>query len=54
MSNRVLAMNLYREMQDVMKGLPKQIESAPDDKGPELKIIIDALGRAVSALKTKL
>jgi hypothetical protein len=41
-------------MQDLMKRLPKQIESAPDDTGTELKIIIDALGRAMNALKTKL
>ena len=54
------AEGLLRELHGELESLPDRISNASDDDGPILKIInagleqaIDCLGRAVSALKTR-
>ncbi len=49
--NKQLAMDLYRELQEVLAGTPKRIEQADDD-GPVIAITCEGLGKAIAALRT--
>jgi hypothetical protein len=49
---RANAKSLYAELQDVLRGIPRQIDDAQED-GPTLTIICEGLGKAIAALKTR-
>jgi hypothetical protein len=47
-----VATELYRELAEIMKRLPSDIEAAPNE-GPVINIICEGLEKAVLALKTE-
>jgi hypothetical protein len=49
--NKQVARELLAELQETLKGTPDRIEGAPDE-GPVINLICEALGKAISALKT--
>lgn len=49
--NKQVARELLAELQDHLKGTPERIERAPEE-GPAINLICEALGKAISALKT--
>jgi hypothetical protein len=50
-SNKKVAIELYDELREVMKGIPDHIQKA-EDGGPVISIICEGLGKAISALKS--
>lgn len=49
--NKQVATKLYDELREVMKGIPDHIQKA-ENEGPVISLICEALGKAISALKT--
>jgi hypothetical protein len=48
--NKQAARELYKDLQEHLKGTPERIEKATDE-GPVIDLICKALGAAISALK---
>ena len=49
--NKQVARELLAELQECVKGTPDRIDRAPDE-GPVIDLICEALGKAISAMKT--